>query len=202
MLKERTVNWSAVNWENIYPDSRSGGMFTGRGDSGDTDTADRSRVVKDSLRVEVTGALDETISFIGNALVKSQWDDISSDLSDIQADLFTMGEDIGASGARRTLSGERLAWIEDRTRKYKEEIGQIRLFVMPGGSEVSAALHLARVVSRSAERKIVSLGHEMKISPTVLKYANRLSSVLFMMALVANRRLGIQERIWDVGILS
>lgn len=177
-------------------------MFTRRGDAGDTDTVDRSRVVKDSLKVEVEGALDETISFVGNALVKSSWDDLSSDLFAIQNDLFTMGEDIGASGTKRTLEEDRLTWLEERTRKYKEEIGQIRLFVVPGGSEAAASLHVARVVSRSAERKVVSLSHEVKISPVVLKYANRLSSALFMMALVANRRLGIQEKIWDVGILS
>ncbi len=177
-------------------------MFTRRGDSGSTDAADRTRVDKDSLRIDVQGAIDETISFIGASLVKSQWDDISSDLFDIQNDLFTMGEDIGTSSSRRTLQPERLTWLEERTIKYKEEIGKIRLFVIPGGSEISASLHVARVISRSAERKIVSLGHETKVSETVLKYANRLSSALFMMALASNRRLGIQEKIWDVGIES
>ncbi len=177
-------------------------MFTRRGDEGNTDAMDRSRVHKDSLTVEVEGAIDETISYIGDALVKSRWDDISSDLFDIQNDLFTMGEDIGASGTKRTLTPDRLVWLEKRTTAYKEEIGQIRLFVIPGGSESSTSLHISRVISRSAERKIVSLNQEAKVSKTVMQYANRLSSALFMMALVSNRRLGIQEKIWDVGILS
>lgn len=177
-------------------------MFTRRGDSGDTDTMERKRVNKDSLKVEVEGAIDETISYIGNALVKSGWNDVMSDLSAIQEDLFTIGEDIGAAGKKRTLSPDRLNWLEKRTIDYKNEIGQIRLFVIPGGSEQAASLHVARVVSRSTERKIVALNRENEISETVLKYSNRLSSALFMMALVSNKRLGIQERIWDVGILS
>lgn len=177
-------------------------MFTRRGDSGDTDAMDRTRVNKDSIKVEVEGAIDETIAHIGNALVKTKWDDISSDLSKIQEDLFTIGEDIGAAGKKRTLTSGRLEWLEERTVAYKEEIGQIRLFVIPGSSEEGASLHVARVVSRSTERKIVALSHEIKVSETVLKYSNRLSSALFMMALASNKRLGIQERIWDVGILS
>lgn len=177
-------------------------MFTRRGDSGTTDAADRTRIDKDSLRIDVQGSIDETISFIGSALVKSRWEDITSDLFSIQNDLFTIGEDIGAYGKKRTLSADRLSWLEERTVKYKEELGKIRLFVIPGGSEEAASLHLARVISRSTERKIVALGHDTEISETVLKYANRVSSALFMMALVSNRRLGIQEKIWDVGILS
>lgn len=186
----------------IYPNNPWADMFTRRGDSGDTDTVDRSRVQKNSLKVEVEGAIDETISFIGNALVKSKWDDISSELNEIQEDLFTTGEDIGAQGKKRKLEEERLEWLEKITLKYREEIGKIRLFVIPGGSESATSLHVARVVSRSMERKIVSLSKEIEISSTVLKYSNRLSSALFMMALVSNKRLGIQEKIWDVGIMS
>lgn len=177
-------------------------MFTRRGDSGSTDAVDRTRVEKDSLSVEVEGALDETISYIGFATAKCEWDDMLKDLQSIQKDLFTIGEDIGASGKKRTLSPDRLTWLEEITVKYKNEIGKIRLFVVPGGSEEAAALHVARVVSRSTERKIVSLKREAEVSDTIAKYANRLSSALFMMALVSNKRKGIQEEIWDIGVIS
>ncbi len=177
-------------------------MFTRRGDTGETDTGSRVRTSKDSLKVEVSGAIDETITFIGMALVKSKWKDIIDDLSSMQEDLFTMGEDIGTGGTRRTLSEDRLQWLERITLNYRKEFGKIRLFVMPGGTESAVSLHQARVVSRTAERKIVSLSHQEKISPIVLKYANRLSSALFMMALVSNKRSGVQERIWDAGIES
>ena len=177
-------------------------MFTGRGDSGSTDTVDRSRESKSSARIDVEGAIDESISFIGMALVKPKWSDIIADLQQCQEDLYLMGEDIGFQGKKKKLGEDRVQWIEERTRAYKEEIGKIRLFVIPGGSEEAATLHIARVVSRSAERRIVHLKEHMEISKSVLKYANRLSSLLFMMAVVSNKRLGITERLWDIGIIS
>lgn len=177
-------------------------MFTGRGDSGETDTVDRSRESKSSARIEVEGAIDESISFIGMAIVKSRWSDIVQDLEMCQEDLYVIGEDIGYQGKKKKLGEDRLQWIEDRTRFYKDEIGKIRLFIIPGGSEEAASLHVARVVARSAERRIVHLKEYMDISKTVMKYANRLSSLLFMMAVVSNKRLGIVERIWDIGIIS
>ena len=102
------------------------------------------------------------------------------------------------SGEGRSLAGDDTTWLEERVEHYRREIGPIHLFVIQGGSEESSRLHVARTVCRRYERMIVSGKYLLKISPHVLSYANRLSSVLFMMAIAANRRKGIEEEIWDI----
>lgn len=91
-----------------------------------------------------------------------------------------------------------MTWLEERVNVYRKEIGKIRLFVIPGGSKESAAVHVARTVSRRLERLLVLYAHEKKQPEVVMKYANRVSSLLFMLALASNRRLGIEERIWPL----
>ncbi len=177
-------------------------MFTRRGDSGETDTGLRERVSKGSALVNLEGTLDETISFIGHASVISRWDDIRTDLRQIQVDLFTLGEHVSASGKRRTIGKERTEWLEERVRAYKSEIGKIRLFVVPDGSPESTSLHVARTVARRLERYAVSVTRELQIETPVLTYLNRVSSLLFMLALASNKRLGIEERIWDIRLSS
>lgn len=177
-------------------------MFTRRGDTGETDTGLRERVSKGSALVNVEGNLDETISFIGNALVLTQWDDIRQDLRRIQEDLFTLGEHVSASGKRRTIMADRTVWLEERVKAYKSEIGKIRLFVVPDGSPQAASLHVARTVARRLERYAVSVTRELNLDMPVLTYLNRVSSLLFMMAIVSNKRLGVEERIWDIHVSS
>lgn len=174
-------------------------MFTRRGDKGETDSGDRSRISKDSPQVEFQGHLDMLISFIGDALVMSKWDDIKDDLQKIQVHLFTLGEDLIASGSKRTLPADAVQWLEDRTNLYRKEYGKIRLFVIPGGSRESTSLHVARTVCRSAEVSLVALSHGKNLRPELLQYMNRLSSLLFFHSLVSNKRLGIEERIWSIG---
>ncbi len=173
-------------------------MFTRRGDAGETDTGLRIRVGKDSPLVEFQGTLDELNSFIGIALVTSKWDDIRSDLNLIQNDIFLIGEDITAMGTHRTITEDRVKWLEAKVFDYRKEIGKIRLFVIPGGSQEAATLHVARSVARRAERIAVYLSKQTSVNKYILIYLNRLSSLLFMHALVSNRRLGIEERIWDI----
>lgn len=173
-------------------------MYTRRGDSGETDAGSKRRVGKDSPIVEVEGEVDELLSFIGQALVNSSWDDIIDDLQRIQEDIFAAGEDISAEGRGRTIGEERIKWLEQRIMEYKKEIGPIKLFVIPGGSKEAAVLHVARTIARRLERSIVTISKEFKISKNVLIYMNRLSSLLFMHALVSNKRLNIKERIWSL----
>ena len=173
-------------------------MFTRRGDTGETDTGLRKRVGKASPLVEFEGTLDEAISFIGNALVITRWDDVRQDLLAAQEDLYALGEDVSAEGKGRTIKPDRVDWLEQRSREYKAEIGKVRLFVVPGGSVEATSMHIARTVTRRLERLAVYLSTEMELNRFVMIYLNRLSSLLFMTALVSNRRLGIEERIWDI----
>ncbi len=173
-------------------------MYTRKGDKGTTDAGTGGRVGKSSSVVELEGTLDEFNSFLGLASARIGWDDMKADLSRIQFEIFTLGEHIYMHGEGRTLSPDNTKWLEERVDHYQKEVGPIRLFVIPGGTEDSAALHVARTVCRRLERVIVACAEEMKVSDAVLSYINRLSSVLFMMALAANRRHSVGEKIWEL----
>ena len=173
-------------------------MFTRRGDTGETDTGLRERVSKGSALVNVEGTLDETIAFIGNALALTLWDDIRNDLRQMQDDLFTLGEHITTSGKGRKIVPERTVWLEERVKVYRSEIGKIRLFVVPDGSQQATSLHMARTVSRRLERYAVSVTRELQLEMPILTYLNRISSLLFMLAIVSNKRQGLEERIWSI----
>lgn len=173
-------------------------MYTRRGDRGETDSGAGPRVGKDDVLVEVEGTIDEFNSFLGMARVRNTWEDMGEDLERVQLDVFTLGEHIIMQGNGRALSHDNTKWLEDRVEHYRREVGPIRLFVVPGGSDQSATLHVARTVCRRLERTIVSAAKETEISEYVLSYANRLSSLLFMMALAANRRLSVNEKIWEL----
>ncbi len=171
-------------------------MYTKRGDKGETDTGTGMRVTKGSAIIDTEGDIDEVNSFIGFALVNTRWDDIREDLQQIQVDLFTLGEHITTQGTRRTITPERVEWLEDRVTYYRKEYGRIRLFVIPGGSKEATSLHMARTVCRRLERDLVKSKNEVEIPAVLEEYVNRLSSVLFFHALVSNKRLGIDERIF------
>ena len=173
-------------------------MYTRKGDKGDTDAGYGKRVSKDSGVVDLEGTLDEFNSFLGMASTKISWEDMREDISRIQFEVFTLGEHIYMHGEGRKLSPDNTKWLEELVEHYRMEVGPIRLFVIPGGSEESAILHVARTVCRRLERVIVGSAVELQVSSDVLTYINRLSSVLFMMALSANRRKGVKEEIWEL----
>ncbi len=173
-------------------------MFTRKGDRGETDSGRKERISKGSLAVEVEGLVDESSAIIGFALVKSHWDDMIKDLERCQDLVFNMGEHILTEGKGRVVSADDVKWVEDRTTSYRDEVGKIVLFVEPGGSEEASIIHMSRVTVRRMERHIVALSQEKPIDPVVLQFANRLSSLLFMMALAVNKRLGKTERIWEL----
>lgn len=173
-------------------------MFTRRGDTGETDTSTGKRTSKGDPLVEVEGTSDELNSFLGLAASFVEWEDIKEDIAVIQEDIFTLGEDILADSKKRNITEDRVKWLEGRVENYRKEVGKIRLFVVQGGSREASILHVARTVARRFERTIVVAAQGKKISPHVLAYANRLSSVLFMQALAANKRKGIEERIWSI----
>ncbi|KJE48895.1 MULTISPECIES: cob(I)yrinic acid a,c-diamide adenosyltransferase [Acidiplasma] len=173
-------------------------MFTRRGDSGETDTGLRIRVGKDSPMVDLEGTLDELNTFVGFALINSKWEDIKNDLKKIQNDIFVIGEDITAESTHRTIKDEDVRWLEESVKKYREEIGKIHLFIVPDGDISAVSLHMARAVARRTERLAVYVSKKMQVNKYILIYLNRLSSLLFMHALASNKRLGIEERIWDI----
>lgn len=168
-------------------------MYTRKGDEGRTDTASGRRVTKASLIMEWEGSVDELISQIGVAKLSVHWDDIKDDLDIVQMDLFHLSEEILTSGKGRKLRRDGVSWMEDRIAVYMKETGKVKLFVVPGGSKEATILHLARAITRRAERRVVELNKSEIIDPLLYQYVNRLSSLLFAMAVVANKRKGVEE---------
>ena len=106
-------------------------MFTRKGDSGETESKGGERMTKSSIAVEVEGMIDETSSSLGFSIVKSKWEDITSDLQRCQELIFNMGEHILIEGTGRIVTKKDVEWVEERTLRYREEIGRIDLFVLP-----------------------------------------------------------------------
>jgi ATP:cob(I)alamin adenosyltransferase len=172
-------------------------MFTKKGDSGETDVI-RKRVGKDSPLVNFLGDLDELNSFLGMAYLKAKWDDIKRDIERLQHEIFIIGED--ASTGNNKIDQNFVKWIEERTIEYRKESGPVRLFVIPGGGECGASVHIARAVCRRVERNTVKYSKELEpFNKWIIVYLNRASSLLFSIAIVCNKRDNVSERIHDIG---
>ncbi|BDB97371.1 cob(I)yrinic acid a,c-diamide adenosyltransferase [Saccharolobus caldissimus] len=171
-------------------------MFTRTGDDGNTNLINK-RVGKDSPLVNLLGDIDELNSFIGLALTKIKWEDMKNDLIRIQNELFMLGEEAIQNSGK--ITEENIKWLENRIIEYRKETGPVKLFVIPGGSEEASYLHILRSVARRVERNAVKYSRELNFNKWIIVYLNRLSSLLFVMAIAANKRNGISERIYDIG---
>ena len=164
-------------------------IYTRGGDGGETSLAGGKRVQKHSPRVEACGAVDEANAIIGVARLgaAAQLDEA---LSRIQNDLFDLGADLATpdleiEGALRISDGQ-VRRLENEIDGINERLAALTSFVLPGGSETSAHLHLARTIVRRAERRTAALAAGEPVNPAALKYLNRLSDLLFVMARAAN----------------
>ena len=178
-------------------------IYTKTGDSGETGLGDGSRISKASLRVAVIGAVDETNSAVGIARLDSEGD-ADAMLSRIQNDLFDLGADLCAPEEGRKpedrlrISGAQVERLEREIDAMNEKLEPLTSFVLPGGTALAARLHLARAIARRAEAAMVALAAEEKINETALRYANRLSDHLFVMARTANKD-GMGDVLWVPG---
>jgi cob(I)alamin adenosyltransferase len=184
-------------------------IYTRTGDRGETALFGGQRVRKDNVRVDAYGDVDELNSVLGLAglYVEQAGDaELARHLRDIQADLFTMGanlatpapEDGGRPNAHvPVLNPARVAEMERWIDAADAELEPLKNFVLPGGTESAAMLHLARTVCRRAERRVVTLSYEAHIGQDVIVYLNRLSDLLFTLARLANRRAGAQDVPWE-----
>lgn len=171
-------------------------MFTRKGDDGNTDVVGK-RIGKDSPLVNLLGDLDEANSFIGLAAAKIIWEDMKADLEKVQRDILAMGEELASGKAK--ITQDDVKFLEEATVRYRKESGPVKLFVIPGGSEEASYLHVARTVVRRVERSAIKYSKEVEFSKWIIVYLNRLSSLLFSMAIVANKRKGVAEKIYDIG---
>ena len=174
-------------------------IYTRLGDSGETHLGDMSRVPKTHPRIAAYGTVDELNSQIGVALtVAGMPDDYGAWLRRIQNDLFDVGADTEApedpERERLRVAPAQTAWLEQRCDEVNDELAPLRSFVLPGGTAAAAHLHVCRTVCRRAERLAIACGEGL--NPEVVRYLNRLSDLLFILARGANRG---EEPLWEPG---
>jgi len=176
-------------------------IYTRGGDAGENSLGDGARVAKDHDRVAAYGTVDEANAVIGLAR-RAAGAGIERVLTRIQNDLFDVGADLcrpGPAGDGKLRVTEwQVAWLEGEIDAVNGRLKPLDSFILPGGSEAAAQLHLARTVTRRAERLVVRLAREEAINPAVLKYLNRLSDLLFVLARAANED-GASDLLWVPG---
>ncbi len=179
-------------------------IYTKTGDKGKTSLFGGTRVEKDTKRIEAYGAVDELNSQIGVARSLNPPGEIDRILDGIQHDLFVLGSDLATPGPkqRKQIDLIEARHVEDLERTIdhlEERLEPLERFILPGGSQVGAQLHLARTVCRRTERVVVSLLRKGDIGTTPFVYLNRLSDLLFVMARYVNKLAGVGEVQWTSG---
>jgi cob(I)alamin adenosyltransferase len=177
-------------------------IYTKTGDRGDTRLFDGTKVRKYEDRVEAYGSVDELNAFIGAAASFLSDAQLVAMLADIQKDLFSVGAQLADPGfkdqsrAKFKLPSERITALENAIDTFETELPPLRQFILSGGGQAGAMLHVARTVCRRAERQVVSLSEKVEVNPDLIVYLNRLSDFLFVIARVINHRQGKQEIPW------
>lgn len=168
-------------------------IYTRTGDDGTTGLVDGSRRAKHDARMTAIGVIDEANSAIGLAAVALEGSDhaatlfrIQNDMFDLGADLATPGEDFTPSEMVLRIVPSQVEWLETAIDMLNERLEPLTSFVLPGGSEAAARVHVARASARAAERAMAALAAEEPVNPAALAYINRLSDLLFVLARVAN----------------
>ncbi len=175
-------------------------IYTGGGDRGETSLGDGTRVPKLDCRIAAFGAVDELNSHIGLALAAELSDDLREVLTRVQNELFDLGADLSVPFGvtdRLRISDAQISSLEHDCDRFNAELPDLTSFVLPGGSEVAARLHVARAVCRRAEREALEAAEQMEINQLALVYLNRLSDLLFILARTANA--GGPEPLWKPG---
>lgn len=179
-------------------------LYTGGGDAGMTSLVGGQRVPKNSLRLEAYGTVDEFSSFLGVVLSDAACPpEIRTTLLGVQNMLFNLGgylatrPEPGTQPAAWGLTADHVARLERDIDTLDGATPKIRAFVLPGGTPLAAHTHVARTVCRRAERRILDLAAEEYVDPLLLKYFNRLSDYLFILARYLNHKGGVAEIIWQ-----
>ena len=177
-------------------------IYTRRGDHGDTSLADGQRVAKTSARVEAYGTVDEANSAVGFARAAVTDPELDAVLHFIQQRLFNCSSSLATPAESRNaatpaIDAADVAWLESVIDRFMERSGPLTHFVIEAGCEAAARLHLARAVTRRAERRIVALAAETAVDEQVEAFVNRLSDALFASARYANQLAGFADELWD-----
>ena len=178
-------------------------IYTRTGDEGTTSLGIKRRVSKDDPRVAAYGDVDELSSVMGVALCAGPVDDLAEIVPRIQNDLFHLGSDLCMPEEERgdleipTIEDRHVEQLESWIDRWLDELAPLENFILPGGTPAAAHLHHARTVCRRAERSLVTLARDEKVGEFALRYLNRLSDLLFVMARWENASSGGRETTWD-----
>lgn len=181
-------------------------IYTKTGDGGETGLFGGGRIPKDSLRVAAYGEVDELNAALGLARALEPQEFADALLQRIQRDLFTIGAELATpdpdklhkalSRTSAAIGESDIAALEDAIDGHQSRLEPLKNFILPGGAPKAAVLHLARTVCRRAERAVVALSRHEQISPAILRYLNRLSDLLFVLARAANAHAGRPDVKW------
>ena len=176
-------------------------IYTRGGDAGETSLGDGSRVSKLDRRIAAFGTVDELNAHVGVVLAGQLPAEMRPLLERIQNELFDVGADLSVppsgNDARLRVTQGQIDALERDCDRFNAPLGELRSFVLPGGSELAARLHVARAVCRRAERDALRATQEVELDPLALVYLNRLSDLLFILARTAN--VGAPEPLWKPG---
>ena len=183
-------------------------IYTKTGDKGETSLYGGTRVSKAAARVESYGTLDELNAFIGLAKAEISDEKVSSQLQKIQFDLFTVGSEAAtptdkmflANGKSRLdllISEEEIMELERWMDNFDAELEPLQFFILPSGGKAAASVHVCRTVCRRAERAMVYLNETEEVRPELIKYLNRLSDYLFILARYISKISGEKEDYWN-----
>ena len=172
-------------------------VITKSGDEGQTGLGDGRRVSKTHIRIQAIGSIDHLNSLLGWAMVDAGRP-VKNDLERVQQDLFDLGGELAMPGIELPLlNAERLNWLEHETEKLNESLPPLKEFILPGGTELSARIHIVRTACRNTERDIVALAETKEDSDLHRVYLNRLSDYLFVLARKIQMDEGTKETQWD-----
>ena len=177
-------------------------IYTRGGDAGETSLGDGSRISKLDARIAAYGTVDELNSAVGLALAADCPNDMSTVLGRVQNELFDLGADLSVpmeQDARLRVTQQQVDALEGDCDRLNAELPELKSFVLPGGSEVAARLHVARTTCRRAEREALTASGLYTVNPLALVYLNRLSDLLFILARAANAATGHEEPLWRPG---
>jgi len=178
-------------------------IYTRGGDDGTTGLGGGQRLKKDAPRIEAIGAVDELNSAIGLAVACGADPELARMLREVQNDLFHLGADLCVLAEDREkmpvpqIEQRHIDALEELVDRLTAELGPLENFILPGGSDCAAQIHVARGICRRAERIVVALAGQETVNELTLKYLNRLSDALFVMAREQNRRRDVPDVIWD-----
>ena len=177
-------------------------IYTRGGDAGETSLGDGTRVSKLDARIAAYGTVDELNSAVGLVLSADCPDDLRAVLRRVQNELFDLGADLSVpveQDGRLRVTQAQVDALEHDCDRFNAKLPELKSFVLPGGTEVAARLHVARTICRRAEREALVVSGSYDVNPLALVYLNRLSDLLFILARAANAAVAHEEPLWRPG---